>query len=392
MAATVTEVARPRLFAPLRLREVTLRNRVVHAPMSVCYADPAGDVTDAMVQHYARRAAGGVGMVIVENLAVDEGGRQLPRHALIDGESRLDGLARLAAGIRAHGAAAIVQVVHAGRYAGPWEQYDARRRLAPSAVRFPLPVGEVTPDEITRAEIAEVIAAFARAAELADRAGFDGVDLHAAQGFLLSSFLSPRMNRREDEYGGSLGNRARLLVETVAAVRAAAPRLLVGVHLMSDELMPGGWGVDDAVAIVPALERAGADFLVPVATTFESLRAPANAGLTARPCFQRADTVAVSRVATVPVFANGHVWNPGDIERMLAAGECDAVALARPLLTDPDWALKQQSGRGEEILTCACDPPLCLRTQMTGTICAAWPEPLRAKGFVGIGDAVAPTP
>lgn len=375
------------LFAPLQLAGTTLRNRIVQAPMSVCYADPDGGVSDRMVEHYARRARGGVGMVIVENLAVSIAGRQLPRHALIDGADRLDGLARLAGAIKAEGAVAVVQVVHAGRYAGPWEEYAARRRLAPSAIPFPLPLGEVTPDEATGDELREVVASFARSAELAARAGFDGIEIHAAQGFLLSSFLSARMNARTDGYGGSFEHRVRLLLEVIAAMRRAAPDLLLGVHLMSDELMEGGWSIGDAVEVVPLVEQAGADFIVPVATTFESLRAPANAGLTARPNFQRDDSRAVKRAASVPVFANGHVWDPQTIEQMLAAGECDAVALARPLLSDPDWPRKVRAGREDAIRTCSCDPPLCLQTQMTGTICSAWPSELQAKGFIGLADA-----
>jgi 2,4-dienoyl-CoA reductase (NADPH2) len=376
-----------RLCAPLELGPKRLRNRIFHAPMSVCYADADGFVTDAMVEHYARRAAGGVGMVITENLAVSVAGRQLPRQGLISDERHLPGLSRLAAAIKGRGALAVVQIVHSGRYAGPWHEYEARRRLAPSAVPFPLPPDHVvTPQEITRAEIARSIEELAAAARLARAAGFDGVELHGAQGFLISSFQSPRMNRRDDEYGGSFEDRCRFALEAIDAVVAAAgPDLLVGYHLMGDEMMDGGWTVDDAVAFGRRLEVRGVHFVVPIAGTFESLREPGNLGLFDEPLFQHHLAVRLSRELDVPVLANGGLGDPADAEAVLERGEAAAVGLARPLLADPDWMRKVQEGRAEEIETCACagTPATCLRTQLTGSICDAWPDEVKAAGYSG---------
>ena len=378
----------PHLSAPTQLGPKLLRNHVFHAPMSVCYADPDGYVTREMIEHYGRRAQGGVAMVITENLAVNVAGRQLPKQGLIADERHLPGLTELASEIKRHGALAVVQIVHSGRYAGPWQDYAARRRLAPSAISFPLPPDQtVTPQEITREEIAESIEAFATATRLAVRAGFDGVEIHGAQGFLVSSFLSTRMNAREDEYGGSFENRSRFPLEVVDAVVAAAgPDTLVGYHLMSDEMMPGGWTLDDAIRFGRELGPRGVHFVMPIATTFESLRAPENLGLFDRHMFQHHLAVRLSQELDIPVLANGKLGDPADAEAVLARGEAAAVGLARPLLADPDWVNKVLSGREREIRKCACDPPTCLRTQMTGSTCNAWPEAVKQAGCSGYND------
>jgi 2,4-dienoyl-CoA reductase (NADPH2) len=250
MAAT-TRYAR--LFEPLPIGAHTTRNRIVQAPMSVCYADADGFVTRPQIEHYARRAQGGAGMVITENFAVSPSGRQLPRQTMVHSDEHVPGLPALAEEIHRHGSLAVVQIVHSGRYAGPWDVYDQARRLAPSAVPFELTPGRiVTPQEATVSEIEEAIEAFVRAALLLRRAGFDGVEIHGAQGFLLSSFLSPIMNRRTDEWGGSLANRARLLRTVVAETAAATGgEFIVGVQLMSDELAPGGLPIADSVQAGP---------------------------------------------------------------------------------------------------------------------------------------------
>lgn len=146
------------LFEPLPVGPVIARNRIVHAPMSVCYGNEAGYVTRPQVEHYARRARGGAGTVITENFAVSATGRQMPRQTVVSSDAHVPGLAELAGAVKAHGALAMVQLVHAGRYAGPWDVYHEARRLAPSAVSFELTAGRiVTPHEITPGEIAEAI-------------------------------------------------------------------------------------------------------------------------------------------------------------------------------------------------------------------------------------------
>ncbi|MCU1682871.1 MAG: 2,4-dienoyl-CoA reductase protein [Amycolatopsis sp.] len=373
------------LFTPLRIGARVAPNRIMLAPMSVCYGDADGYVTPAQLEHYGRRAQGGAGVVVTENFAVSTAGRQMPRQTLVASDTHLPGLSALAAEIKRHGALALVQLVHAGRYAGPWDVYDQARRLAPSAVPFELTPGRVvTPQEITEAEIEESIEAFAHAAWLCEQAGFDGVHVHAAQGFLISEFFSPRMNHRTDRWGGDFANRVRLAWEVVRAVRErTSPDFVLGVHLLVDELMPGGWSVEDAARLAPLLVEAGAQFLFPVPATFEALRCEPNIGLFSRRGYGIDSTRAIKSTVDVPVVANGVLGDPHDAAAVLERGDADAIGLARPLFVDPDWPSKVAADEIGAIRTCPCDPPTCLRTQLTGAICDHWPPDAVERGHLG---------
>ena len=325
-------------------------------------------------------------MVITENFAVAESGQQLPRHGLISDEARLPGLTRLADAIKAEGALAVLQIVHAGRYAGPWQSYEARRRLAPSAIPFELTPGRiVTPDEITRNEIDEVVDAFARATDLARRAGFDGVQVHGAQGFLLCEFHSARMNQRTDDYGGDLAGRERFPLRVVDAVVAAAGGdLIVGYHLLSDERMPGGVTVADAAHLAGELAAHAVDFVSPVPTTFESFRAQLAEDPTANPMAYRPEVIAtIAAASQIPVFANGALDDPVVAESIVAEGTAAAVMLGRGLLADPDWATKVINGHPEDVVHCPCSPPTCVVTQLTGVVCHSWNSDDVSRGFLG---------
>jgi len=377
----------PALAEPTTLGPRRLPNRLVHAPMSVGYADERGHATRALREHYGRRAQGGVGMVITENVAVSPAGRQMTRQPMLTDEAAVAGFALVADEIKRHGAVAVMQIVHAGRYAGPWERYEEQRRLAPSPVAFPLPPDRtVTPQQITEQEIERSIAAFANTTALAREAGFDGVEIHGGQGFLIASFQSPRMNRRADRWGGSFENRCRFAWRVVDAVVAAAGAdMIVGFHVMGDELMDGGWTAEDALEFSRGLGARGIHFVMPVCATFESLRAPHNVGLFDRPMFQHEVARRLAAELEIPVITNGGFADPRDGERVLAAGEAALVGLARPLFADPDWMRKVQAGAAETVRRCACNPPECLHTQLAGSVCTCWPEPVRGAGFLGYG-------
>ncbi len=379
-----THIAGSLLAEPLTLGTRTMRNRIVLSPMSVCYGDTDGRITASMVEHYARRAAGGAGMVITENLAVSTSGRQLPRQALISSDEHLPGLTALAEAIRREGALAVLQIVHAGRYAGPWEFYEQERRLAPSAVEFELlPGRRVTPSEITLAEIDETRAAFANAARLAREAGFDGVEIHGGQGMLISSFHSPRMNLRTDGYGTDRNRFAREVVADV--VEAARGDLMVGFHLSSDEMMEGGFTPADAVVTAGQLEALGIDFIIPIPTTFESLRVRRTIEPKVDPTAYAPEmAAALARAVSIPIFANGGIHDVEQASAVLAEGDCAAVALARAIFADPDWPQKALSGVAPR--QCDCSPMTCLRTQMTGAVCHSWPQRALDRGFWGMDD------
>ncbi|MFJ8106548.1 NADH:flavin oxidoreductase [Streptomyces sp. NPDC096132] len=379
-------VEQDRLAEPLDLGKRILRHRIVQAPLSVSYGSPTGEVTAATVGHYARRAAGGAAMVMTENFAVSQAGRQLPRQGLISGPEYLDGLSELASAIKSHGALAVIQIVHAGRYAGPWEQYEAARRLAPSAVPFGLTATRtVTPAEATLEELEQARREFVAAARLARDAGFDGVHVHGAQGFLLSSFQSPRMNKRSDEYGGDFDGRTRLAREVVSDILdAVGDDMLVGYHLMSDEMMPGGWGPSEAARLAHGLGEIGVDFIAPIPTTFESIREQVR--LTGNdPTVFNADVFReISAATDTPLFANGGLGSPGDARAVLDKELADVIMQGRPLLVDPDWSHKALNGKEDSIVVCSCDPATCKTTQLTGVVCHSWSEADQSRGFVGV--------
>ena len=376
------------LFEPLPVGPATAPNRIMHAPMSVCYGDEAGFVTRPQVEHYARRARGGAGTVITENFAVSDTGRQMPKQTVVSSAAHVPGLAELAGAVKANGALAMVQLVHAGRYAGPWDVYHHARRLAPSAVPFELTAGRiVTPHEITTEEIAAAIEEFGRAAELCEQAGFDGVDVHGAQGFLISEFLSPLMNRRTDEWGGSFDNRVRFAREVVREVRRrTSPGFIIGFHLMTDELVDGGWSLPEALRLAPLLVAEGVQFFFAIPATFESLRLPANLGLYGRLMYGVGDAAALKQAVDVPVVANGRLGDPADAVGVLERGDADAIGLARPLFVDPDWPRKVADGDLDGVRTCPCNPSTCLRTQLSGAICDNWPPAAVSRGYLGDQD------
>ena len=376
------------LFEPLPVGPATAPNRIMHAPMSVCYGDEAGFVTRPQVEHYARRARGGAGTIITENFAVSDTGRQMPKQTVVSSAAHVPGLAELAGAVKANGALAMVQLVHAGRYAGPWDVYHHARRLAPSAVPFELTAGRiVTPHEITPEEIAAAIEEFGRAAELCEQAGFDGVDVHGAQGFLISEFLSPLMNRRTDEWGGSFDNRVRFAREVVREVRRrTSPGFIIGFHLMTDELVDGGWSLQEALRLAPQLVADGVQFFFAIPATFESLRLPANLGLYGRLMYGVGDAAALKQAVDVPVVANGRLGDPADAVGVLERGDADAIGLARPLFVDPDWPRKVADGDLDGVRTCPCNPSTCLRTQLSGAICDNWPPAAVSRGYLGDQD------
>jgi 2,4-dienoyl-CoA reductase (NADPH2) len=381
--APATVGTAPSMFDPIALGPVVAPNRLWFSPTSVGYAEH-GVVTPAAIEHYGRRAAGGAGAVLTEHLAVsDEGWQHRGQPAAWPDPAFAPGLARLAAEIRGHGALAFAQISHAGRYAGPWSNWDERHRLAPSAVPFPLLGRTVTPHAMDTDQIAEVVASFAASVRFLVDAGFQGFEVHGGSGFLISGFLSPLMNRRTDRYGGSAANRVRFAQEVVAAcVDAAAGHAVVGLHLMTDELTAGGMTPEDAAALVPALEEAGVEFIRPGHGTFETLRRPENAGVDSGTDFNRRSTAALLEAARVPIVANGGLRVPADVDAALAGG-ASVVALSRPMLSDPDWPRKARAGHGADIVGCPCNPPMCLQTQLKGAVCASWPAAVQEKGYSG---------
>lgn len=323
----------PDLLSPLSLPGLTLRNRIVMPPMWSSQATPEGLVTPAIVEYHRRRAAAGCGLVIVEHAFVHPRGRHTPTQIGVHNDSTIEGLARLAAAIRREGAAACLQLAHAGSRGTPGVL--GMRPLGPSAVRHPYePQGDV-PEAVAPEAIPGIVRAFGDAAERARAAGFQAVEIHAAHGFLLCQFLSPLTNRREDGYGGPIDNRCRLHLEVLAEVIArVGGDCRVFVRLGAHDETPGGLELDDACQAAKLLAAGGAT-LIDVSGGLQGSRGVGKGAAYFVP-YARAIKAAVP----VPVMVTGGISEPNLADRAIREGWADLVGVGRAMLNDPEWARK----------------------------------------------------
>jgi 2,4-dienoyl-CoA reductase-like NADH-dependent reductase (Old Yellow Enzyme family)/thioredoxin reductase len=337
------------LFSPGKIGDLTIRNRLVMAPMASCFADANGEVTDTMLAYYRARARGGVGLVIVEAACVDPPvGLEGPHQINIDQPSCLTGLQRLAEEIKLAGARAFIQLFHAGRQGSSLLNGGAQI-VAPSAI--PCPMNREVPRELTRDEIHILRDKFISSAFYAFQAGFDGVELHAAHGYLLNQFLSPHSNQRRDEFGGCLENRMRLLLEIVTGMKELLPHLAVSVRLNIDDFVGGGLTMKDSLAVSRALQSAGADLINCSSGTYESgLKSIEPASYPEGWRIYLAE--AVKHAVSIPVMGGGMIRDPQLADQIVAEGKADFIFLGRPLLADPQWPLKVRQNRLNDIRPC----------------------------------------
>jgi len=345
------------LFTPARIGPVEIKNRIVMPPMTTRTADEEGLVTDDSIAYYMARVRGGTGLITVEMASPEKAGRHRRHEVGIYDDRFIPGLTRLVGEIHGGGAKASIQLGHGGGHTRV--DICGETPIAPSAI--PHPVYETTfetiiPQEMTKARIAATTAAYVAAAMRAQQAGFDCVEVHAAHGYLISQFHAPFENRRTDEYGGSLENRARFGLEVLRAVKAAVPGLGVVYRLSVEDFFPGGLPYSEGRQIAIWAAAAGADALHVTAGHYRSLP---SAQIVLPPMrFPDAtflDFAAdVKRQIGVPVIAVGRLGDPAIAEAAVATGKTNFIALGRTLVADPQWAEKVR--RGEPIRRClACN-------------------------------------
>ncbi len=355
------------LFSPLKIGNLNLKNRITLAPMFLCYGNKDGTVSEKMIEFYARRAKAGVSLLVVEASAVDAKGAGSPRMIRVDDDRFIPGLSRLAGAIKDAGGRAVLQIYHGGRY--------SLTPVAPSPVETYLtPETKIIPKEMTAGEIKEVINKFGDAAKRAKKAVFNGVEIHGATGYLLVQFISPRTNKRKDEYGGSLENRMKFPLEVVASVRKQVGKdYLVGYRFLPDEWLPDGFTLNEGKILAKRLERAGVNYLSCNTGTYESWALPEIMKLTAKPGYQADITHEIKKEVKIPVFVNGRITMPELAEEIITDGKADAVALARPLFADPEFVQKTFDGKTDSIVKCMNDY-ICMRNTMQGldAICSQW--------------------
>jgi mycofactocin system FadH/OYE family oxidoreductase 2 len=337
------------LWTPLELGPVTVRNRIVFAAHLTNYARD-GRPTEQHAAYYAARAAGGTGLIVTEEHSTHP--TDWPYEKLIHGFHRdvIPGYLRITDAVHRHRVPIFAQINHNGGQAS--SMYTRLPVWAPSPVADPL-FREV-PKAVTTAEIDEVVAGYATVAEHCAEGGFDGIELQCSHSSIVRGFLSPATNRRTDGYGGSLENRARLLLELVAAVRGAiGNRLALGVRLCGDELIEGGTTVDEAVAVARMVEAGGqVDYVntsigVATATLFMI-----EASMHVPPGYALFIPSAIRKAVELPVVGVGRFKDPLQAERALAEGHCDLVGVVRGQIADADFAAKARAGATEEIRLC----------------------------------------
>ena len=344
------------LFEPLTIRGTTFRNRIWVTPMcQYSIAKKDGVPGDWHLVHLGSTAAGGAGLVVAEATAVSPEGRISDADTGLWNEEQRAAWARIVDFLHSQGAVAGIQLSHAGRKASVWPEWGHDGRSGTMAISDggwqtvsastePFQ-GYDTPLALDAAGIEAVVADFARAARRVVEAGFDVVELHAAHGYLLHQFLSPLSNHRTDEYGGSLENRARMLLRVIASVRKAVGDLMpVFVRFSATDYAPGGWDESQTATVASWAKDAGADFF-----DISSGGNVAGVQIPVSPGYQVPFAEFVKRQAGVETSAVGQITTPEQAEGIVASGQADAVMLGREILRDPHFALRAAHELGVEL-------------------------------------------
>ena len=374
----------PRLFSPLRLGSLEVRNRIFSSGHDTVMAEH-GLVSDRLVAYQQARAAGGVGLIVVQVAAIHPTA-EYTSHALgAWSDDCIPGFRRLAEAVHAEGAGIVGQVFHGGREIMDSDDGTLPVPLAPSSV--PSERFHTMPRAMSVAEIGELVAGYATAAARLRRAGLDGVEIVASHGYLPAQFLSPRVNLREDAYGGTPDNRLRFLREVITAVRAALDeRAVVGLRISIDERSPDGLTRDESLAALAALDAAGGpDYVSVVAGTSATLAGSDHIvpPMTMANGYTAPLAAAARAVVRVPVLVAGRVNAPQEAEHILELGQADAVAMTRALISDPLLPRKAAEGRLDEIRACVGCNQACIGHFHAGypISCIQYPESGREREY-----------
>jgi 2,4-dienoyl-CoA reductase-like NADH-dependent reductase (Old Yellow Enzyme family) len=352
------------LFEPFRIDNLDIRNRFFRSATCEGMADENGAVTDKQVAFFRELSAGRIGLIVTGHMYVHPSGVASPGMTGIDSDASVEGLRRIAETIRSGGARGVVQINHGGGNARVLVE-KGEEVAAPSALRHgkgPLPRA------LTSAEVRELIVAFAAAARRVKEAGFDGVQIHAAHGYLISQFLSPLTNQRDDEYGGSFENRCRFLRRVIEeSRRAVGDGFPLLVKLGSYDGGEGGMTLEEGAAVGVMLEDLGTDALelsggVGANSTRMRIRRPE------QEAYFRDEVALFRKKLSIPLIMVGGLRSRDVMERVLAEGIADMVSLCRPFIREPGLAKKFRSGESEKALCVSCNR--CFKTMGRDFGCA----------------------
>jgi NADPH2 dehydrogenase len=323
----------PYLQAPLTTGRLPLKNRLVMPPMATSKAEPDGSVSQALLDYYDEKSRGGaIGLVIIEHSYISRQGQNRTGQPSVAHDGTIEGLSRLAEVIHANGSKTAMQINHVG--GAPAEALPGVERVAPSALPLPFRPEGPSARALTIDEIAAIPGLFAAAALRVKAAGFDGVEIHAAHGYLLNQFFSPLTNHRTDEYGGDVHGRIRLHLEVIAAVRGAVgDEFPVLLRLGAADYIEGGSVVGDSVTAAVEFEKAGVD-MIDVTGGLRGYTRPDHA----EPGYFAELTGPIKRAVSIPVILTGGVTEPEQAEALLAEGVADLIGVGRAILKDSGWA------------------------------------------------------
>lgn len=325
-----------------------IRNRIVMAPMTSGYSSADGYVTQTLTDFYLARANGGVGLITCESCYVEKGGKGFVGHLSLDDDKYIPGLMGLTETVKSAGAKIVLQLIHCGRQTTP--SLCGRQPVAPSPI--PCPVLKEMPHEATVDEIEYIIRAFVKAARRAKEAGFDGVEIHAAHGYLINQFLSPYSNRRTDSYGGDLWARAKMLLKIVSGIKQdVGSDYPVFCRLSADEFVQGGLTLENTGDVAGWLQNVGLDAISVSGGVYESAYKIVPP-MDVKPGSLVGLAAGIKQKVNIPVFAVAGISDPAFADQILVEGKADMVLLGRALLADPDWPVKAAKGESRRIRPC----------------------------------------
>ncbi|MFF1686694.1 MULTISPECIES: FAD-dependent oxidoreductase [unclassified Streptomyces] len=355
----------PHLLTPLDLGFTTLPNRVLMGSMHVGLEEAENGFA-RMAEFYATRARGGVGLMVTGGIAPNEAGRPWAGGAKLTTGAEADEHRQVTDAVHAAGAKIAMQILHFGRYAYHEDL------VAPSPIQAP--ISPFPPHELTDAEVEQTVEDFARAAELAQRAGYDGVEIMGSEGYLINEFIVAATNRRTDRWGGSYENRIRFPVEIVRRVRERVGTDFILIYRLSMiDLVPGGSTLEEVVQLAKEIEAAGAT-IINTGIGWHEARIPTIATSVPRGAYTFVTKKVMGEVS-IPLVTTNRINTPEIAEELLADGCADMVSLARPLLADPDFVAKAQAERSETINTCIGCNQACLDHTFSGKITSCLVNP-----------------
>ena len=341
-----------KLFSPFFIKDIQLKNRIVMPSLASFLIANDGSISDATVEHYRRRAAGGPAMVIMEACAVSPEGVVSPHQAVLHHDRFVDGLSKVARAMKAEGAVPALQIHHGGRQTSA--KIIKRKPLAPSPLPCPTIRGDVEP--LTAEGIQLLVQQFGKAAQRAQQAGFELIEIHGAHGYLVNQFLSRFSNIRQDEYGGSVAGRTRFAREIVEEVRRrVGVRFPISFKISAEEYVDSGLTTDESIEILNILVQAGVDAVQISAgndVTPEWICQP----MFMKPACLVESAHQVKKAMDIPVMAVGRINDPLVANAIIEQDKADLVCIGRGLLADPELPQKAREGRLDEIRTCiACN-------------------------------------